>query len=401
MPAFDYSAMDNQGRKQKGVLEADSARLARQLLRDRQLIPLAVSEAQQRESSGVFGGHRIGASDLSLATRQLATLLQAGLPIEECLSAVASQTERHSVRRVLMAVRTQVREGHTLAGSLQQFPRAFPTLYCATVSAGEKSGHLDGVLNRLADYTEAQLEFRQKIQLAMLYPVLLLVLSLAIVIGLMVYVVPDIIDTIADAGQQLPLLTEILVSISNFLSTWGGWLALGIAAAALFIRALLQRPHIRLGWHKKLLSLPFTRKFSRGGNAARYISTLAILTNSGIPLVESMGIAKSVVKNDAFAEALEQADKSVTEGIALNRALGQSGYFPPMMIHLIASGEASGELPALLQKAADAQEKELQRIVATMVGILEPATLVIMGGFILAIVLAVMLPILNLNQIVG
>ncbi|UTW44235.1 type II secretion system inner membrane protein GspF [bacterium SCSIO 12696] len=401
MPTFDFQAMDSSGRRQRGVLEADSLRSARQVLRDRQLIPLSVDETRQRPTNSFFSGHRISTSDLSLATRQLATLLQAGLPIEECLSATANQTEQHSVRRVLTAIRTLVREGHTLAGSMQQFPRAFPALFCATVSAGEKSGNLDAVLNRLADYTEAQLEFRQKIQLAMLYPVLLLTLSLAIVVGLMVYVVPDIIDTISDAGQQLPLITEILVTVSNFLSQQGGWLLTGVLLLILLLRAILQRPSIRLQWHKKILTMPFVKKFSRGGNSARYISTLAILTNSGIPLVESMNIAQSVVNNRAFQRALEQANKLVREGTSLNRALSQSGYFPPMMLHLIASGEASGELPTLLEKAATAQEKELQRIVATLVGFLEPVTLVVMGGFILAIVLAVMLPILNLNQIVG
>ena len=388
MPAYDYIALDHtshkkghqKGRKQKGVIEADSPRLARQLLRDRQLTPLSVAEAKHKSSdNSLFSQHRIKGADLALATRQLATLLQAGLSVEESLSAVATQTERHNVRRVMMAVRARVREGHDLAGSLKQFPRAFPTLYCATVSAGEQSGHLDAVLNRLADYTEGQQEFRQKIQLALLYPVLLLVLSLAIVVGLMVYVVPDIIDTIADAGQQLPVLTEILVAISGFLSAWGGWLAGGLLLAALAARTLLQQPGIRLSWHRKLLSAPFIKKFSRGGNAARYISTLAILTTSGIPLVESMRIASSVVNNEHFRLQLDQANKQVREGISLNR----------------------GELPAMLQRAATAQEKELQRIVTTMVGVLEPATLVVMGGFILAIVLAVMLPILNLNQIVG
>ena len=410
MPAYDYTALDNtalnkglkKSRKQKGVIEADSPRLARQLLRERQLTPLSVSEARHKNTDGgLFSQHRIKGADLALTTRQLATLLQAGLSIEECLSAVAGQTERHSVRRVMMAVRARVREGHDLAGSLQQFPRAFPALYCATVSAGEQSGHLDAVLNRLADYTEGQQEFRQKIQLALLYPVLLLVLSLAIVVGLMVYVVPDIIDTITDAGQQLPLLTEILVAVSDFLVHWGGWLAIGLLAAAVAARVLLRQPAIRLRWHQKLLSLPFIKKFSRGGNAARYINTLAILTTSGIPLVESMRIAGSVVNNDHFRLQLDDAGQQVREGVSLNRALGRSGYIPPMMIHLIASGESGGELPAMLQRAATAQEKELQRIVTTMVGVLEPATLVIMGGFILAIVLAVMLPILNLNQIVG
>lgn len=404
MPAFDYAALDHNGKKQRGVLEADSPRMARQLLRDRQLTPVKVNETRPKLESGAAllrNRNAIRSVDLALATRQLATLLQAGLSVEACLSAVAAQTERANVQRIMLAVRARVREGYNLADSLRQFPRAFPPLYSATVDAGEQSGHLAAVLNRLADYSEEQLEFRQKIQMALIYPVLLLVLSLLIVTGLMIYVVPDIVAVIRESGQQLPLLTEILVAVSDFLRAGGTWLALATALAVIGIRLLLRQPAPSLWWHKKLLTLPLVRRFSRGGNAARYISTLAILTNSGIPLVEAMRIAAAVISNKHFALQLAHADQQVREGVSLNRSLARCGYFPPMMIHLIASGEASGELSAMLQRAATMQEKELQRVVTTLVSIFEPATLVVMGGFILTIVLAVMLPILRLNQLVN
>ena len=229
MPAFDYLALDAAGKKKRGVLEADSPRLVRQLLRERQLIPLDVNEARQKSSeSKLFSRNGMRGSDLSLATRQLATLIQAGLSVEESLSAAAQQSERPGTERILLAVRSRVREGHTLADSLAQFPRAFPSLYIATVAAGEQSGHLDAVLNRLADYIEEQQEFKQKIQLAMIYPIILVVMSVLIVSGLMIYVVPGIVETLITSGQELPIATKALIAVSDFLETKGHWLLLAL-----------------------------------------------------------------------------------------------------------------------------------------------------------------------------
>lgn len=403
MPAFDYIALNPAGRKIRGVLEADSPRSVRSQLKEKSLVPLEVHEAkQQMEQKGaLFTRNHLSGADLALLTRQIATLIQAGLPLETCLQAVSKQSEKNSVSRIVLAVRAKVREGHTFSDSLNQFPRAFSSLYCSTVAAGERSGHLDMVLNRLADYTESQQQFRQKIQLALIYPVILLVMSLAIVTGLMIYVVPDIVQVIIDAGQKLPLLTEILVSLSHFLAQWIIWLLLGIALVFTAVKMLLRKPSAQLAWHKQLLNTWVLKKYSRGSNAARYISTLAILTRSGIPLAEAMPIATSVAPNCCFKAATNKAHGKVQEGLSLNKALEESGYFPPMMLQLVASGEQSGELSEMLQRAAESQENDLQQRIAMLVGLFEPLTLLVMGGVVLIIVLAVLLPILNLNQLVN
>ena len=406
MPAYDYVALNAAGRKTRGILEADNPRSVRQQLREKLLTPLEVSEARQQTEkhdalfSGLFGSSSLSGAELALITRQLATLIQAGVPLETCLQAVAKQSERHGTRRIILAVRARVREGYSFADSLREFPRAFTDLYCSTVQAGERSGHLDMVLNRLADYTESQQQFKQKIQLALVYPVILLVMSLLIVVGLMVYVVPDIVQVIVDAGQQLPLLTEMLVTISDFLSHSGHWLLLALIAVFFGVKTALQKPALQLLWHRRLLNLWVIKRYSRGNNAARYISTLAILTHSGIPLAESMPIASSVVSNHCFKLATSKAHQKVEEGTSLNRSLEDTGYFPPMMLQLIASGEQSGELSEMLQRAAQSQENDLQQRVAMLVGLFEPITLLAMGGIVLTIVLAVLLPILNLNQLV-
>lgn len=413
MPAFDYVALDRGGRKRKGITEGDSPRQVRQQLRDQQLTPLQVNETRtQGSSSGrtatlssigdlLSAGPQLSGNELALVTRQIATLLQAGLSVEESLSVIGRQSERRNTSRVVLAVRAKVREGFSFAESLKQHPRTFNTLYCATVAAGEGSGHLDTVMLRLADYTESQQQFLQKVQMAMVYPILLMLLSLIIVSGLMIYVVPDMVQVITDAGQQLPLLTEILIAVSEFLQRGLLPLLVLIVVFAMVVRHLLQRPQLRLRWHRYKLRLPLFGKIQRNTQAARYISTLAILTNSGIPLVEAMRIAAPVTSNVHFQQQLAECGQRVREGISLNQALEQSGLFPPMMLQLIISGESSGELPTMLQKAAHIQENELQRMVTLLVTILEPATLVAMGGFVLLIVLAVMLPILNMNQMVS
>ena len=403
MPAFDYIALNESGKKTRGILEADSARSVRSQLRDKSFTPLEVKEAKQQveKQSSLFSSKSISGNDLCLVTRQIATLIQAGMPLETCLQAVARQSEKQSVKRIVLAVRAKVREGHSFADSLRQFPRAFPTLYCATIASGEQSGHLDLVLNRLADYTESQQQFRQKIQLALIYPIILLVMSLTIVIGLMVYVVPDIVQVILDAGQQLPLLTEMLVDTSHFLTQCGWLLFLALVAFFALAKVLLRKPEIQLLWHQQLLRTWLVKRYSKSTNSARYISTLAILTRSGIPLVEAMPIATSVASNTYFKKATDQAQVKVREGISLNKALEESGLFPSMMLQLIASGEQSGDLSEMLHRAAESQENDLQQRVAMLVGLFEPITLLVMGGVVMVIVLAVLLPILNLNQLVN
>lgn len=404
MAAFDYIALDQQGRKQKGALEADSARQMRQLLRDRGLTPLSVeqsTEKQQREKS--FGNlltPHISVHDLALLTRQLATLVQASLPLEEALSAAAQQASKPKVRSMLLAVRAKILEGHTLANALGEFPRAFPAIYRATVTAGEKSGFLDQILNRLADYTESSHESRQKIMMALLYPIILLVLSILIVTGLMVYIVPDVVEVFVDTGQELPTLTIALMALSDFIANYGIYTLLLLITLIIGIKYLLKQPGIRLAWHHKLLKLPLAGKLSCTVNTARFSSTLSILTASSVPLVEAMKISAQVLPNLWLKKLVEEATRKVTEGSSLNRALQQAEYFPPMMVHMIASGEASGKLDDMLDRVAASQERELQNFIAIILGLFEPLMLLTMGVTVLLIVLAILLPILNLNQLV-
>jgi len=406
MAAFDYVALDDQGRKKKGVLEADSARQMRQLLRDRDLTPLTVEpssakqQQQQKSFSGLLTPH-ISVKDLALLTRQLATLVQASLPLEEALSAAAQQTSKPKVCSLILAVRGKVMEGHSLASSLADFPRAFPAIYRATVAAGEKSGFLDQILNRLADYTEASHESRQKIMMAMLYPVILFVLAVLIVSGLMVYVVPDVVEVFIDTGQQLPALTIGLMALSDFISSYGLYLLIVLAALVFGARYLLQQPALRLSWHRRLLKIPLFGRFSATIDTARFASTLSILTASGVPLVDAMKISEDVLSNQWLKRLVNKATRKVTEGSSLNKALLQAEYFPPMMVHMIASGEASGELDAMLQRVAASQEREVQNSIGIMLGLFEPFMLLAMGLSVLLIVLAILLPILNLNQLVS
>ncbi|MFS1523620.1 type II secretion system inner membrane protein GspF [Microbulbifer sp. 2304DJ12-6] len=404
MAAFEYTALAASGRKSRGTLEADSARAARQQLRAKGMVPLEVAPATERAEKGA--GNFLSASpglsikNLALLTRQIATLLRAGIPLEETLGAIANQSRNQKIRRVVLAVRGKVLEGHSFAQALGSFPRAFPQLYRATVEAGEHSGHLDTVLERLGDYTEGQQQFRQKVQLALIYPVVLVFICVLVVTGLMVYVVPDVIEVFTGTGQVLPLATRILVGLSDFISAWG-WLvppALGVVVAGIIL--MLRRPAVRYRFHHRLLELPLIGWIVRGSQSARYVGTLAILTGSSVPLVQAMGIAGGVMSNDFLKERLQAAQKSVREGGSLRRALEDIGYFPPMMIYMIASGESSGTLDEMLHRAAQSQEQDLQGAVTAFVSLFEPIMLLVMAAIVLFIVMAIMMPILSMNELV-
>ncbi|MDX1453102.1 MAG: type II secretion system inner membrane protein GspF [Oleiphilaceae bacterium] len=403
MAAFEYKALDERGRQKKGVLEADSARQVRQQIRDKGWAPLSVEQtAEQQKNAGLFSGRkRISIKDLALLTRQIATLIQSGIPVEETLSAVASQSEKPSIRSMMLAIRAKVLEGHTLADSLAEFPTAFPKLYRSTVAAGEHAGHLDLVLNRLADYTEARQQARQKIQLAAIYPVILSVVAIAIVVFLLTYVVPDIIEVFINNGQELPPLTQGLLTISDFLGNWGWLIAAALVAAFVLFRVLLTKDAFRFAYHKRLLHMPFIKRISRGTNTSQFASTLSILNSSGVPLVDAMRISSEVLSNDCLKARLVEAAQMVSEGANLHKSLEQTGYFPPMMIHMIASGESSGELDQMLERTARHQESDLQGLIETIVGLFEPLMLLFMGAVVLVIVLAIMLPILNMSNLVG
>lgn len=404
MAAFEYVALDPRGRQQKGLIEADSPRQARQLLRDKQWSPLEVKQARARESSGTGGfsfGRGLSARDLALVTRQLATLVQAALPIEEALRAAAAQSGSQKIKSMLLAVRGRVMEGHSLAASLREYPSAFPDLYRATVAAGEHAGHLGLVLDQLADYTDQRQQSRQKIQLALLYPVILLVASLAIVVLLLGYVVPDVVKVFVNTGQELPALTTGLIAVSEVVQRWGWLITLGIVALAIGMRQALRDPSIKLRWHSFILRLPLVGRLVRATNTARFASTLAILTRSGVPLVDALGIAAAVIGNLRIRERVVEAAQRVREGGSLTRALEATGEFPPMMLHMIAAGEKSGELDQMLARTARNQENDLAAQISLLVGLFEPFMLVFMGAVVLVIVLAILLPILSLNQLVG
>lgn len=338
--------------------------------------------------------------DLALLTRQLATLIAAGLPVEESLHAVAQQTEKRRLSALVMDVRARVLEGHSLATALGEYPNAFSTMYRSTVAAGEQSGYLHSVLNNLADHTEQRFESVRDVQMAMFYPVMLFVVSVLIIAGLMVYVVPGIIEVFADTGQELPLLTSLLIDSSDILRSYGWLLAIAVLALVLLGRWLLAKPDVRLRWHRHKLTLPLIGKMARGTNASRYASTLAILSASGVPLVDAMRIATEVVSNSWLKRRLGEALQRVSEGSSLHAALESAGHFPPMFLHMAASGEASGELDTMLAKAADYQQQELTRLVTTLVQLLQPVMLLLMAGMVLTIVLAILVPILGMNQLV-
>ena len=405
MAAFEYVALDTKGRQQKGVLEADSARQVRQLLREKQLAPLQVEPAHRKEHSEKSGGFSLrrglSARDLALVTRQLATLIGAALPIEEALRAAAAQSRQPRIQSMLIAVRAKVLEGHSLANALGAFPAAFPELYRATVAAGEHAGHLAPVLEQLADYTEQRQQSRQKIQMALLYPVILMLASLGIVGFLLGYVVPDVVRVFVDSGQTLPALTRGLILLSELVKAWGALVIVLAVLGVIAFRRALRNEDLRRRWHAFLLRLPLVGGLIAATETARFASTLAILVRSGVPLVEALAIGAEVVTNRIIRTDVANATQRVREGGSLSRALEASRQFPPMMLHMIASGERSGELDQMLARTARNQENDLAATIGLMVGLFEPFMLVFMGAVVLVIVLAILLPILSLNQLVG
>lgn len=405
MAAFEYQALDTQGHAVKGVMEGDAERQVRAALREKGLTPLRVDVIDQRAETQRGGWsfslrRGIPSSELALLTRQFATLIHAGLTIEECLNALIEQVESSRSRSVLAGVRTRVLEGQSLARSLAQFPESFPNIFRSMVDAGEQSGRLDEVLERLADYTETRQNMQQKVLLAFIYPALVTLVAATVVIGLLVYVVPQVTRVFENTGQTLPLVTRMLIAVSNFVRTGGWWWLIGIVAAFIAIRVALREPHLRYRWHLLLLRIPLVGRLLRGTDAARLASTLGILTASGIPLLNAMQSAVQIVTNLPMRAAVEDALRQVRDGGSLSRALGKTKLFPPLVIHLIASGEATGKLDQMLDRAADAQTRELENWVRALTALLEPVLILVMGAIVLFIVLAILLPIFEMNQLI-
>ncbi|AMW79979.1 type II secretion system protein GspF [Acinetobacter sp. TGL-Y2] len=401
MPAYQYTAIDASGKQQKGVLEGDSARQIRQQLRDKQWIPVQVDAVEQKDKNqnSSWFQKKFTAYELALMTRQLSVLVAAGIPLEECLRAVSKQSEKAHVRNLMSSVRSKVMEGHSLAQGMQQSGR-FPDLYIATIAAGERSGHLDLILDQLADYTENRFAMQKKIQAAMIYPIILMLMSFAIVMGLMTYVVPDIVKTFDQTKDALPWITVALMKASDFIRL--AW-PFVLAASALGIFLLIRFLNTKAGHYafdRLTLKLPLFGKLSKGINAARFSSTLSILTQSGVPLVDALKIGAAVSSNWVIRDAVNVAAERVTEGGNLATQLERCGYFPPMMVQMIKSGEASGELDRMLQRASVMQDREVTTLISTLLALLEPLMLVLMAGIVLVIVIAVMLPIVNMNNMI-
>jgi len=404
MGAFEFVALDKSGKESKGLLEGDTPRHVRQILRERQLLPVSVTEVAKKESrrQSNFSIRRgMSASELALLTRQLATLSQAGLPLEEALLAVSQQNENPRTKSILLGVRSRVMEGHSLADGLADFPQAFPELYRATVAAGEQSGHLDAVLERLAEFTETRQVLQQQIRNALIYPIALVVTAVGIISFMLAYVVPKVVYIFENYDQQLPLLTRIMIGASDFIRDYWVALIIGIIATVYGIRQLLKKEGPKRKFHHLLLRLPVVSKLTRGINTARFTQTLSILAGSGVPILESLRIAAQVVVNVPMREAVEEASLRIREGAMISRSLAASRLFPPMTTHLISSGEASGRLEEMLHRAATNQEREVDGLIATLLGIMQPLLVIVMAAIVLMIVLAILLPIFEINTLIS
>ena len=405
MTAYRYRALNAEGKLVKGFMEGDSERQVRGQLRGQSLRPVEVAEANRSAANTAnwrpsFLQRRISAGDLAMVTRQLATLVQSNLPLDEALQAAAEQSRNSRIKGMLLQVRSRVSEGYTLAYAMAEFPQVFNEMYRAMVNAGEHAGYLGPVLEQLADYTEQRQYTGQKLQMAMIYPFILVGVAIAVVVALMVFVVPELVGIFAQSQRELPVLTRGLIATSDFLREWGHWLLLGLVALVVLARRLLRDEGRKTAWHRFLLRVPGLSRLLVALDTARFASTLSILMASGVPLLDSLRIAGEVLNNRVLRQDSKDVAERVAEGSSLNRALRESGRFPPMMVHMVASGEASGELETMLDRSARNQERELEMTLGTMMALFEPLMVVVMGGMVLLIVLAILLPIFDLNTMV-
>ncbi|WP_426195464.1 type II secretion system inner membrane protein GspF [Massilia sp. DWR3-1-1] len=405
MPAFRYEAVDEGGVTRKGVVNADTARSARSDLRGQGLTPITVDAiASQLDAAGVARsrgfGEKLSQVELALFTRQLASLLEAGLPLEQALTALLEQAERAYVRDLVASIRAEVMGGVAFSDALSRHPRDFAEIYRALVAAGEQIGQLARVLSRLADYIERSNALVQKVRLAFIYPAIVTVVAFAIVIFLLTYVVPQIVSVFANTKQKLPLLTVMMLAVSDFVRSYGMFVAIAAIGAALAWRRALRNPALKKRFHTWLLTAPVYGKFERSMNTARFASTLAITTGSGVPILRALETSRATLSNVAMKALVEEASASVREGVGLGRALSAQKHFPPMLVHMIRAGEITGELPAMLERAAATQQADLERRALTIAGLLEPALILAMGVVVLLIVLAVLMPIIEINQLV-
>ena len=400
MEAFQYQALDADGRTVSGVVQADTARQARMQLRAQGLLPSVVAQVRARERARQVWARGISAAELSLLTRQMATLLDSGLTMEQALNALIEVAAEPITREVLTGVKTEVTAGLSFAGALGAYEKSFPEFYRALVHGGEESGALPTVLQHLADYLDTREALKQKTSLALLYPVLVTIVAIAIVTGLLVYVVPQVVQVFQQSRQSLPWLTRALIALSDFLRGTWPYIAAAILGAAACAHLALRRDAIRVRWHSLLLHLPWLGSLIRGVNTSRFASTLAILVGGGVPLLAALASGARVITNMELRKAVEQAIGQVREGASLARALGATHAFPPLLVHLVASGEMSGKLAHMLKRAAHLETQALERRLAVFLTLLEPVMILLMGGVVLMIVLAILLPIIEINQLV-
>lgn len=400
MEAFDYKALDSAGKSVSGIVQAESARQARIQLRSRGLLPAHLEKVHARQRASQVWARGLSAAELSLVTRQLATLLGSGLTLEQALNALIEDVSKPQTREILTGVKTEITAGSSLATALGCYQKSFPDFYCALVHGGSESGALPIVLQHLADYLDKRQALRQKTSLALLYPVLVSVVALAIVTGLLVYVVPQVVEVFTQSRQQLPLLTRGLIALSDFLRISWPFLLSGSVALAFTARIALKRPQLRLRVDAWLLQLPWLGSLTRSINTARFASTLAILLDGGVPMLAALRSSARVVTNQVMSVAVASVILRVQEGTSLARALGESGVFPSLLVHMVASGEVSGKLEQMLQRAAELETQALERRLAVFLTLLEPVMILVMGGVVLMIVLAILLPIMEINQLV-
>lgn len=397
MAVYDYVAIGADGKRATGVITADSARSARKELRLRQLSPLDVKEARQKSNSKAAGRGSLSGSDLVLTTRQLAMLIKSGAPVEEALGAIASEAEKPSTRRTLMSVRGSVQEGFSFSEALSQSAKAFPPYYRAVVAAGQSSGRLGDVMERLATHLEKSRKLKNKMLSALIYPIVLACVAMLVVILLLIFVVPAVIEQFETLGQELPPLTNAVIAVSEFMRGWGLIIIPAIGLGIWMLRGAFQTPAVKMRWDRIVLRLPLLGKVIRSANAAQFARTFATLSSSGATVPDALVAAKGSVGNEVFRKAAVTVRRQVEEGQTLNRAMRQTGVFPPMLVHMVASGERGGDLPAMIDRAADYMEEELDSNATIALGLLEPLLIVLLAGVVALIVLAIMLPILQLN----
>lgn len=400
MEAYQYEALDAQGRTVTGVLQADTARQARSQLRAQGLLPSAVDRLRARERAQSPWARGLPSAELSLLTRQMATLLAAGLTVEQALTALIESSEEPMTREVLGGVKTEVMAGLSLSAALGSYGKSFPDFYLALVHGGEESGTLPIVLQHLAEYLDTRQALKQKTSLALLYPALVTVIAIVIVAGLLMYVVPQVVQVFQHSRQALPLLTRALIGLSDFLRLAWPYLAVTLAGGLFAAHLALRSETTRYRWHALLLHAPWLGLLIRGGNTSRFASTLSILIGGGVPLLVALTSGARVMSNAVMRKAIEDTIEQVREGASLSRALRETHVFPPLLVHLVASGEMSGKLEQMLERAARLETQALERRLGIFLTLLEPVMILVMGGVVLMIVLAILLPIMEINQLV-